>query len=376
MLAALTSFDVSDSSADSASERASHAVCAPPVLDRGVGEGRNDPVHFPPTVGELPALMLFVDFADARGTSNPAEVSDSVMPEVSAWYRTVSYGRLRLAVTPVRRWLSLPGTASEYGANPDVGLHRAMDEAVALADAEVDFSRYRALYLVIPSAAFEAIGPLGVLIREQPIRADGASIHGIVWLHDELENAEAYVIHETGHVLGLPDLYVLGSPRTFHLWDVMAWGTGTRPGGMFAWHRWKLGWLQPRQIACFSGRGTMRATVSPLERPGGVKAVIFRTREAAYVAEVRRRIAEDVGICRQGVLIYKVEFFAAAGSNDIRIAEARSERTVSRSRCGAKGAAPYALGRGNVARVSIWGLRFQVLAARPNGSYRISIRRL
>jgi M6 family metalloprotease-like protein len=361
-------------STDAGSERSATASCAPPVLGRGVGEGRNDPVHFPPTVGELPAAMLFADFADARGTSDPSAVFGSVMPRVSAWYGTVSYGRMRLDVTPLRRWLPLAGRVRDYAANPDEGLRRAIDEAVALADAEVDFSRYRALYLVIPGAAFEEIGGIGVLIAERPIRADGASIHALAWLHDELENREAYVIHETGHLLGLPDLYVLRALRTFHRWDVMAWGEGTKPGGMFAWHRWKLGWLDPRQIACYSGRRTLRATVSPVERPGGVKAVVFRTPRVAYVAEVRQRLAEDAEICKPGVLIYIVDFFAATGSNDIRLLEARPERTLP-SRCGRQAAAPFGTGRRDVSSIAVGGLRIEVRAALPDGSYRIAVRR-
>lgn len=375
MLAGVASVDVPTGSADSARAHAIRATCAPPLVSRGVGEGRNDPVHFPPTVGELPAVMLFVDFGDARATSDPAAVFEAAMPDVSEWYRTVSYERLRLTVTPIRRWLSVSTTVAEARTNLEVGLRAALDEAVSLVDAEVDFSRYRALYVVIPGEAFERLGGIGVHISERPVRADGASIHGHVWLHDELEDREAYVIHETGHVLGLPDLYVQRAPRTFHQWDVMAWGSGTRPGGMFAWHRWKLNWLEPRQVACFSGKGTLRATVSPVERPGGVKAIVFRTRRAAYVAEVRQRLAEDAGICKPGVLIYAVDFYARSGSNDIRLVEARPTRAATLRKCGPQAAAPFGVGRGEVSRISVFGLRFEVLAALPDGSYRVAIRK-
>ncbi len=375
VLAAVASVDVPTGSAGSARSVAIRASCTPPILGRGVGEGRNDPVHFPPTVGELPAVMLFVDFADVRATSDPAEVFDSAMPHVSEWYRTVSYERLRLTVTPIRRWLSVSTTVAEARTNLEVHLRAALDAAVSLVDDEVDFSRYRALYVVIPGEAFDRLGGIGVHISERPVRADGASIHGHVWLHDELENREAYVIHETGHVLGLPDLYVQRAPRTFHQWDVMAWGSGTKPGGMFAWHRWKLGWVEPRQIACFPGKETMRATVSPVERPGGVKAVVFRTARAAYVAEVRQRLAEDAAICKPGVLIYMVDFYAPSGSNDIRLVEARPTRRATLRRCGPQAAAPFTPGRGAGSRVTVSGLRFEVLAALPDGSYRVAIRR-
>jgi hypothetical protein len=107
---------------------------------------------------------------------------------------------------------------------------------------------------------------------------------------------------------------------------------GFRPAGMFAWHRWKLGWLDPDQIACFTGRQRIRATVTPPERPGGPKAIVFRGSRSAYVAEVRQPIAEDAGICRKGVLIYRVDFRAPAGAADILLLRARPDGTA--RRCG------------------------------------------
>jgi hypothetical protein len=76
---------------------------------------------------------------------------------------------------------------------------------------------------------------------------------------------------------------------------------------MHGWHRWKLGWLYDAQIACVPRVGRRTAQVMPLERAGGVKAVVVRAGQAAYVAEVRQRLAEDRGICQKGVLAYSVD---------------------------------------------------------------------
>jgi M6 family metalloprotease-like protein len=354
--------------------------CAPPFLGMGTGEGHNSSL-FPSTTGDFRIAMLFLEFADARGVTDPSVIYDRFIPRVAEWYRTVSYGRLEIVVTPVRRWLLLPGRAAEYGATADreAGMRIALEQAVAAVDAEFDFSGYDALYLVLPTQALGKIGEVGVLISQQPIQADGEQIRAWAWLvADETgvqtKDFDAYVVHETGHLLGLPDLYVAGSAPTFHLWDTMAWGSGSRTGGMFAWHRWKLGWLDPSQVACLNERRSVTAVVTPLERPRGTKAIVFRGAKTAYVAEVRQRLAEDAFICRTGVLIYRVLFDAPSGSADIYVIRAASER-LDLATCGHDAAAPFTVKRGKVTRVDVGRLRFELLRAIPDGSYRIRVTR-
>ena len=197
------------------------ATCEVPTLGLGVGEGRNDPDLMPPWVGELRIAMLFVEFPDAAGTTTPKGIHDAYVPDVVAWYRTVSYGRLTIDVAPLLRWLVLPHPISYYAGGRSDEVAR---DAVALVDAEVDFSGIDALYLVPARAA--QLGTLGVAIYEHPIAVDGTRIRGEAWLMTDGDPSGnvPYAVHETGHLLGLPDLYVLGSPGSFHRWDAMATG--------------------------------------------------------------------------------------------------------------------------------------------------------
>jgi M6 family metalloprotease-like protein len=356
----------------------SQEECAPPALGPGVGEGRNDPVQFPVTVGELRIGMLFVDFADVGGKTDPRADYEWSVPRAKKWYRNVSYDRLRLTVTPFLRRLTLGGTVADYrtggGAGIEAGLRAALEEAIAAADAEVDFSRVHALYLVLPFETLQAIGGSGVLLLERPIRVDGAEVRTFAVLFDGPGAEPDYIVHETGHILGLPDLYVVGSFESFHRWDVMASTTPNR--GLFAWHRWKLGWLKPAQIACLSGGRRVTATLSPLERPGGTKAVIVRRGRFAYVAEAHQRVRAVSGkFCRGGVLIYEVEFGAPHGVADIRLRRARFDSPRQRGTCGPLAEAPFGRGKGEVSRLRAWGLQFDVLAKLRDGSYRIRVTR-
>ncbi len=39
---------------------------------------------------------------------------------------------------------------------------------------------------------------------------------------------------------------------------------------LFGWHKWKLGWLDPRQVRCVQGAGPARLTLEPLAAAPGV----------------------------------------------------------------------------------------------------------
>jgi hypothetical protein len=200
-----------------------------------------------------------------------------------------------------------------------------------------------------------------IVISDDPIVADGKAMRALGW--NPLESA----IHETGHVLGLPDLYINRVPWSFYRWDVMA--GGGRPSGLYAWHRWKLGWLDAAQIACLTDRGRVEAVVTPVERLGGVKAVVVRTGRAAYVAEVRQRIEEDATICKTGVLVYEVDLTGARRPIWLHSALADDRRAW--GSCGGRWRAPFDIGRGQVSRVTVGGVRFELLRKLLDGSYRI-----
>lgn len=51
-----------------------------------------------PAIGEVNAVMVFVDFPDVPGTGSPDKARQSVVGDSSEWFRRESYGRLRFSV--------------------------------------------------------------------------------------------------------------------------------------------------------------------------------------------------------------------------------------------------------------------------------------
>lgn len=340
--------------------------CHPAPAVPGVTEGASLPGTVAPSLGTVRAILLLVHTSDAspdESVAGPAALFDAA----SAWFRTVSYGRLDFRAETLPRWLSLPATSREYLANPG----RYLRDAVAKADPLVDFSRFDVVYLA-PSSTIPETATSAVL-NSFGVRADGREVK--FWVPWEggfaaSTGEPATVIHETGHLLGLADLYVRGVPSSFHRWDVMA---GARwPSELFAWHRWKLGWLDPGQVVCVVGRKTLVATLTPIEQPGGAKAVFVKRGSRITAVEVRARAGYDTTLCETGVLVYEVDQTPFRRS-PIRVHAAHTDRFPPARNCGGTWNAPFDRARGELRTLRLSGLRLDVLAKLADGSYRVRV---
>ena len=99
-----------------------------------------------PAVGEVKAVMVFVDFPDVPGMASPDEVRQGVVGESAEWFRRESYGRLRFSVdTPVLEWRRMPRAATTYEKIGSDGAEHASYITTALrlfAAEEIDFEQY------------------------------------------------------------------------------------------------------------------------------------------------------------------------------------------------------------------------------------------
>lgn len=135
------------------------------------------------------------------------------------------------------------------------------DTALA-AEAEVDFTNYDVIYVAVPPG----IGTTSFASSSAAFAVDGVRVTRSVLLTNSSRDT---LIHETGHVMGLPDLYDATGTDLDRLgrfvggWDIMSSGGGARSAVLLAWHRWKLGWLDAPQVRCV-GSGTVEETIVPL----------------------------------------------------------------------------------------------------------------
>ncbi|WAZ21971.1 M6 family metalloprotease domain-containing protein [Streptomyces cinnabarinus] len=361
-------------SAPSVAEPFAAAPCALKRTDAHHSEGLDTwNAAYPRPDTSLDAVMVFLSFPDSLPLTSPAELTADHFPATSRFFERASYGRFSLRPHPLRDWIRMPRPSTAYAIQRDwTPAHRSayLRDALAVADSRVDFSRYDVVYFVAdPDAPGVDSDATKVVNLDAPLTADGAEIRRVVTVFEQHPPDRLVLAHETGHVFDLPDLYHRpmdgqGDWDTYvGDWDLMGSQFGLAPD-LFAWHKWKLGWLDPRQVTCVRERGGTRLTLEPLGAGpgvpvtgaagapafglgGGTKLAVVRTgADSALAFEARGRVGNDAEACRDGVLVYRVSSGAESGRGPIEVIDAhpRTEACWEDSVYPALADAPVALG--------------------------------
>ncbi|MEW2807233.1 M6 family metalloprotease domain-containing protein [Streptomyces massasporeus] len=328
----------------------SAAPCALTRTDAHHSEGLDTwNAAYPRPARSLNAVMVFLSFPDAHPLTTPQELTADHFPATTRFFERASYGRFTLRPHALRHWIQMPKPSTAYAIQRDWKPERRaayLRDALSVADPRVDFSRYDVVYFVAdPDAPGVDSDATKVVNLTSPLRADGTDLRRIVTVFEQHPPDRLVLAHETGHVFDLPDLYHRPADGKgdwdTHVgdWDLMGSQFGLAPD-LFAWHKWKLGWLDPRQVRCVQDAGPARLTLEPLAAGSGMpttgaagaqpfglgrgtKLAVVRTGPDSVLAlEVRGPVGNDVAACRQGVLVYRVRGGAQSGGGPIEVIDA------------------------------------------------------
>ncbi|MEN8650242.1 M6 family metalloprotease domain-containing protein [Streptomyces sp. 21So2-11] len=336
----------------------------------------------------LDAVMIFLSFPDSPPTLRTDELAADHFPATSRFFERASYGKFTLRPHPQREWVQMPETSTAYGIRRDWGAERRsayLRDAVAAADGRVDFSKYDIVYFVAdPDAPGVDSDATKVVNFDRPLRADGRDIRRIVTVFEQHPPDRNVLAHETGHVFDLPDLYHRpvdgkGDWDTYvGDWDVMGSQFGLAPE-LFGWHKWKLGWLDRRQVACVSDAGGTLLTLDPLAAPvragaGGTRLAVVRTGDGSAIAvEARGAAGNDRSTCTEGVLIYRVRNETASGGGPIEVVDAHPDTEACWGSSVYPPLADAPLGVGETFTVPGDGTQVEVADRTPSGAWTVRI---
>lgn len=275
--------------------------------------------------------MLFSE----GGFRHPGAVSDYT-GSMRDYYREVSSGLFE-TVGVATRWYRAPQPYSYYcnndaqdGTDDDYGfgdyphnVQKLVEDAIGLADQDVDFSDYDNDHDELVDALFVVHAGPGA--EELP---EGRGV-GYIWSHSwqlldwisldgvfiapytmEPENGTIGVFcHEFGHAIGLPDLYDIDdTSEGVGEWCLMGGGGwcyrpgdpyGSCPVHMCGWAKARLEWVRVVNIA----EPMRELTIMPVTQDPTVYRLWTRgEREQEYfLLENRRRIGFDAGLVRRQV---------------------------------------------------------------------------
>jgi M6 family metalloprotease-like protein len=304
--------------------------CKLPATDVDLSEGWGSTESFAPSTGTVKAKMIFVDFPDAPANDSTTALYNELAPGATSWFKTASYGKLNLDVTAdTSHFYRMPAASDSYGYQRGLtsAAHRKyIQDALNAVGRSVDFKGTQLLYVVATRAA-PAIS-FSPTYMSSVTAADGTVIgHTVTFGQDLWTWGSKVVNHETGHTMGLPDLYPFTGVTTQYVggWDLMGLISGPSPD-RFAWHKWKQNWINDSQVDCVTVPGTTSHTLTPIETASGSKMTVIKTSDTrAVVAEVRSDKGVDSATCATGVLVYTVDTSVTTGSGPIVVQDARPD---------------------------------------------------
>lgn len=236
-------------------------------------------------------LVILVDFPDKPYTDGlymglPSDFERLLFSEgqiatgsMREFYLENSYGELTVQ-GDIAGWYTVSQNHDYYtnfcdgsrgfGAYPN-NAQRLTEEALDLADADVDFSQYdvdgdgwvEGIFIVHAGTGYEETGNVCEVHSHKwginAVQKDGVWISTYSMEPEESPSSGALIqigvfCHEFGHVLGLPDLYDYDyDSRGTGRWAVMSGGSynngSNTPAQFCAWSKYQLGWIEPINVS-------------------------------------------------------------------------------------------------------------------------------
>ena len=285
------------------------------------------------STGKVVTKVIFVDFADQAATMTPQEAFSKIAQSADL-FTELSYGRMQFTLEPTFKWYHMKGTAKSYAPlNQSFIHHRSyISEALDMADPEIDFSNADAILVVANPDAKDigTSGPAFTPINGSGFVLDGKYIsNGATSAYDLNYWKYIWLNHEFGHTLGLVDLYAFNPEDPTNSYDFHRFvgefslmglsSLDSNSPGYLAWERWLLGWIDDSQIYCMTEQTTSQL-ISPVERKGGMKAVIVPISSSkVVVVESRRAEGVDKNLKKAGALVYVVDSSIQSGFGPVRV---------------------------------------------------------
>ncbi|MEC4686263.1 MAG: M6 family metalloprotease domain-containing protein [Nitrospirota bacterium] len=343
------------------------------VLQRKAIQPPDLPQKVVPPSGAANIPVILINFNNTTTTYNTPDFDTLLFgtgnKSMKDYYEEVSYGAFSVSPGPagVVGWYTTANNHDYYGTNNAQGQDTwpgdLVYEAVAAADATVDFSAYDSdgdCYVdvvgIVHQGTGEEVGEASTDIWSHrwnlsSARNSGYSNYGIYTTGDSdascpggykvndyiimpelyrtgpppIQSTIGVFAHEYGHALGLPDLYDTdGSSEGIGNWGLMSGGTwnyvtrqGDTPAHMSAWSKYRLGWVTPTQV-------TYRLTDESIDA-AATAADVYQLLSGSpstggeyFLVENRQRVTGtfDEGLPAAGLAIWHIEESRTSNANE------------------------------------------------------------
>jgi M6 family metalloprotease-like protein len=355
-------------------------------------------------------IVVLVEFADVKHKVDRQSVQDRFGVQLNAYVQQMSYREVSLGIDVTKRWYRMPDSIGRYRISPrnlEVDRSRVrklIDDALQAADAEVDFSKYTFVAIVMGASQNEYgmiglcgyPGMLGWSAGDVLKTRSGEQVSGVAIFSYQAHLGTLF--HDTAHILGgvkegrrqVPCLYdhdLQAKPGPLRevfvdalvnlgFWDPMSCHyiqMGVPPPGISSWTKLRLNWIAPSKVRTVGPGEKAEVLLGPLE-DGSAQTLVIKipiTGTRYYLVENRQPVGVfDSQLPGSGILIMYA---------DDNIAECRQGQAPVKlmnadpSRPHLEGA-PFDVGMRDTFQDATHGVRIHLLE-RTRGGYRILVSR-
>lgn len=329
------------------------------ILDPDPHESPGDGVLYK-QIGDIRGLMIVIDFDDARGEDNTGGNGNYALngvdclinaedyyhflyPDAAKFFHTISYGKVNFKMdllkdpdTPTGAFRMGKSLYDNYAFDrggdvitylKDEVMIKRVQEVLA-SSKEYDKS-YDILYVVaVENAKGISYGPMDLHGEYANAITSRSSFKALVriGLDSYVKWKYKAMIHETTHALNIVDFYIssfsgpgggqedpiTGKRDIFpYCGDFDYMGNIAAQGpDLFAWNKWRLGWIEDSQVDIINHKGTSTHILTPIEVEGGTKMVVIPgdIKGVAFIIEYRQRFGVDADtLLYPGILMYKID---------------------------------------------------------------------
>ena len=296
-------------------------------LPHGLGLPR--PENRLPNKGTLNFKVLFAKSSGST-VANEKSAEDlykKLKPEiVSSFYNQVSNGSVKnIQFEPYYSWIefdkleSLQDAAGDEIKRVESEWRTFVSKTLETADSQIDFTKSDGVIIILdPNSSYLRIA---YALADEHI-VDGKKISNVVMLGRSFVRVGRppyLVVHELGHLFGLPDLYSYqDSTDTADYFSVMNMAA-SEGVGYFGWERYILGWLDDPQMICHKA-GEVVGNLIPLTKKNGLKMIAVPISSSeVLVVENRTKEGIDKMISSAGIIAYVVDSSIESGKNPIKV---------------------------------------------------------
>lgn len=270
------------------------------------------------TIGSLKALVILVDFKDVPYSEKSLlEWQNHQIPTFERFTKQMSYGKLEFEVDIHPKVIHINKSVLTYKLDishlsPDEKKQSAdfmglINDAVRLADPDIDFSKFEFFNIVAPPTDQIGIGgTTGPFSIKLDSKIFNFATFGSIDEYYGDSKKSIWFLHEAGHAMGLSHPYAY-----YQMWGAMGSGDTNAPE-FLGWERFLLSWFDQSNVLCIANPkiDSYSVKISPLYKSGtDAKMLVYKLSENSAIV-VEYRSAKELGSVdssQAGVLVYKVQ---------------------------------------------------------------------